>query len=515
MIEMMEYHNRALEVWRERKVQGRILIHLDAHMDFGWIADRDPLGLFDSRDVGSPFWNFKGDPAERVDIGNFIYPAIKEGMVRKFYWVVPDPVWESRRQHRAVENMLSHIVSLDPESEHRVIKGHDFMAVVLKGVPVFALPLGALPVIDEEVLLDIDTDYMVTRSVTDVAPYYMKGRELPWIWPEELAARIQERRIRAEVVTVAYSVEGGYTPLKYRYLGDVIRNLLRYPYTIANPPPNNSRMRRAFEFWHERRCHKAMDELLAVLRTEPDHAPAHYALAMICREGGEFEDFSFHFARALELNAAYRTPYNNQGLMYLARGMMGRAAKEFGDVLCAVPEETNALTGLADVFSEIGEAKVAKNLYLRSLVKDAGNAAAYSGLGRIEMEQRRFANAAHAFKKASELAPADPFPHEALGRLLAKKGMTSDAMVELKTAKRLGGDGFKLRIRLAVLYLKKRNFHKARRYFFGALNYLNVNGPAIIAGTMRRIPRNLSGSFYDIRFGRRALEKGGHIMETA
>ena len=92
-----------------------------------------------------------------------------------------------------------------------------FPAAVL-GKPVTVCSLADLPKFDESVLLDIDVDFLVIPCVS----YGESDRHsaLPWCWPEELLARLGSCRLRAELVTIAYSVEGGYTPLLWKYLGD-------------------------------------------------------------------------------------------------------------------------------------------------------------------------------------------------------------------------------------------------------------------------------------------------------
>jgi hypothetical protein len=67
------------------------------------------------------------------------------------------------------------------------------------------------------VLLDIDTDYCIVDRVYTESD---GPRRLPWCWPEELIRRLQARGIVADMVTIPYSVDGGYTPLKWKYLGD-------------------------------------------------------------------------------------------------------------------------------------------------------------------------------------------------------------------------------------------------------------------------------------------------------
>ena len=42
-IVMMENHDDAYYAWQKAGLRDRVLVHVDAHMDFGWIAERDPV----------------------------------------------------------------------------------------------------------------------------------------------------------------------------------------------------------------------------------------------------------------------------------------------------------------------------------------------------------------------------------------------------------------------------------------------------------------------------------------
>jgi hypothetical protein len=83
---------------------------------------------------------------------------------------------------------------------------------------------GSLPLITEKVLLDIDVDYLVVPKACHSSDQH---RGLPWCWPDALVAGLEARGIRAELVTIAYPVEGGFTPLKWKYLGDELARRLK------------------------------------------------------------------------------------------------------------------------------------------------------------------------------------------------------------------------------------------------------------------------------------------------
>ena len=115
-IRTMEDHVQAYDTWKAAGVRDRILVHIDGHLDFDWIADRSPEELLAAGSSAEldrlltqvSAWNLDGrSPRERVTSANFIYPAIRDGLVREFFWVMPDPLWaQSKRRviRRGLEN---------------------------------------------------------------------------------------------------------------------------------------------------------------------------------------------------------------------------------------------------------------------------------------------------------------------------------------------------------------------------------------------------------------------------
>jgi len=95
---LMENHNDALLWWRKTEQKNRILVHIDSHFDFAWITDKDPQEILNAKTLSdfkasakeNLFWNLSNKKKDELThIGNYIYPAIKENIVREFYWVVP------------------------------------------------------------------------------------------------------------------------------------------------------------------------------------------------------------------------------------------------------------------------------------------------------------------------------------------------------------------------------------------------------------------------------------------
>src|SRR3989442_15151426 len=102
---MMEDHDGAYYAWKQAGFSGRTLLHIDAHIDWAWIGDKDPRALVRARSLAQVesmlkercLWNLSDrKPDDLVHIGNYIYPALNEGIVNDFYWVVPDSLVRRR-----------------------------------------------------------------------------------------------------------------------------------------------------------------------------------------------------------------------------------------------------------------------------------------------------------------------------------------------------------------------------------------------------------------------------------
>ena len=200
-VSRMENHDQAYYVWRDAGVKHRVLVHIDAHHDMWWIKDQ-----------------------ATITIANFICPALKQDLVREVIWVVPDATFESATSRESVRKQLREILQNYPASSRTpVVEEHRITATVL-GKKLSICALRWLPAPGESVLLDIDVDYLVIPRVCSESD---RHDSLPWRWPNELLGQL--RGISSDLVTVVYSVEGGYTPLRWKYLGDELVLRLKTP----------------------------------------------------------------------------------------------------------------------------------------------------------------------------------------------------------------------------------------------------------------------------------------------
>lgn len=478
---VMENHDEAYRVWRQAGVRRRVLVHIDAHHDMWWKSDATP-----------------------VHIANFLCPALREDLVRELYWVVPDASWQTPRARRAILRHLREITKDYPGRRQPVrLDGNQASTQVL-GKPLRVCSLPSLPRLAEPVLLDIDVDFLVIPHVSHGV--YDRPGALPWCWPEDLLARLNERDLHTDLVTLAYSVEGGYTPLGWKYLGDELALRLRQPGSAGPPLQGMERLRAAAVAAHrgdqaaaEAHCREAGSLL-------PDSAAPDWHLAQLYARTDRLADARACYRRALARDPSYRTAYNGAGFVRFWEGSFDQAEQEYRRVLTLDPDDAPAHLGmglLAVRKKAWGEAET----WLRKAAERDGRLLdAYRLLGKVLARQGRHAEAISAYERSLKLglagckslteaiatggggrSPTDTGhcrTHARLARLYALQGATARAITAYRMSIAGGHDGVALRAHLAALYLKQRQWRGGLREAGQAL---------------RRIPESLGSSSHALR----------------
>ena len=218
---LMEEHYHAYFAWKSHRVQNAWCWHVDAHLDIGRTGlseerlrliknCRTPQEVLEQGALGNSYLPWGG-----LHCGNYIYPAIKEGIVGKLTWVLPPDLPEAGLLTWA-KHHLNEWFELSPQEFRSLSYEGRRVHGTLLGIPFEMGPLEALELPEEPVLLDIDVDYFLNDDGT--------------VWQEsDLFARAI-RSVPSLLTTVAYSVKGGFTPDAQRRLAkpwlenDVIRS---------------------------------------------------------------------------------------------------------------------------------------------------------------------------------------------------------------------------------------------------------------------------------------------------
>lgn len=489
-VAVMENHDRAYALWRERGEKQRLLLHLDAHHDVWWMPKP---GL--------------------VSIANFICPALKEDLVREVYWIVPDATWQTASGRRAVVRHLKAIVKGYPGPRRPIVTGADEISTAVLGKPLRVRPLAALPALEEPVLLDIDVDFLVIPRVT-----YNESderRALPWCWPEQLVERLRALGIRSDFVTIAYSVEGGFTPLEWKYLGDELALRLEAPGRAATPgaPATDeaplllamSLMRQGATLAAGRDFTRAGEACLEAARLAPESAAPSYHLARLYLEMDRIGEARECYQRALSIDPAYSTPYGNAGLKRYSERRFDDARREYQRALSLNPDDPCSRYGLARLAARDRNWSEVERLSKLAIAADPEFTDAYRVLGDSLSRQGKIEPAIAAYERSLRLALAGHKPlgepiatfvdeggraldpahgriHARLARLYETKGAMAEAASGYRIGIAAGDDGFSTRGRLARVYARQRQWAKAA----GALGSALKSIPKSIRRAYRR-----------------------------
>jgi tetratricopeptide (TPR) repeat protein len=383
-VHCVENHDGALTVWRDAAVAHRVLVHVDAHHDLygGWVDKKDPK------------------ERAKINIANFVYAALEEELVREVIWVVPDQTWATPAGRRDIVRELKSLDQGAGRKKKPVIQvEHDRIVGTVLGKRILACTVENLPALNEAVLLDIDIDYFVIPNVG------YRGIEvygsLPWCWPDQLLLKLQPRGVRTDLTTIAYSVEGDYTPLQWKYLGDELAQRLR---PAAGDLAWTDRMRDAAQAAARGDFGAAETHYLAAHRLRPEFAAPCYHLAHMCAASGRLEPGREYLRQAYELDPSYRSPYNNAGWWYLEKRRHDQARSAFARALGLDPGDAYAHLGCGLLAIQEKKWPAAEVSLRRALALDDRCVEAWRALGQVLARRRARAEAVDAYERSLKLA---------------------------------------------------------------------------------------------------------------
>jgi len=426
---LIEDHHETYYAWRERRFKKMTLVHLDAHIDFGFQEVKDvPLILHEARSLSELksqlekavlFRRKKFELENLTHIGNYIYPAIRDGIVAEFYWVIPGDICEFRKCLGLLKRLLRDLKKEDPcpvDAPPLIQPG--FIKTRLYGRPFYISSLETLPHLKRSVLLDIDTDYFVIDSLRRADAVTQITRREPWIGTDEFMRILRMKIPQPRCTTIAYSVNGGFTPMVYKTLGD--------------------RLAEGLGYW---------DQALADRLTAGDCFERF-------REAFDKKDFNEagqHFREALRLNPAYRASDNNYGPLYFQIENYRRAEKEWQGMLQVDGCDVDALAGLGKIRLARRKYREAKDYFTAALQSKADQKDSLIGLAETEFHLKHYQEAETLIEVYERLDSMQGYSRFLSGKILEKTKRPQAALAKYKEALQLGMDHVELLIRLVRL----------------------------------------------------------------
>ena len=454
---VMENHNEALAYWRRLGVKDKTLVHIDSHFDFAWITDSDPQALlslkslegFKKNSLMNPLWNLSGRAKEElVHIGNYIEPAIKEGIVGEFFWVVPDFFCSTKIRLRRLKNQIRDSLLRNPGFNTKVVTENNCLKAKIGKVNLTVCSLEALPRIESDALLDIDVDYFVNGNAL-------------WLHPDTFA-RILKQKVPRGLVTIAYSVEGGFTPIEYKFIGDYL--LALFDDSLSDTAQYRQAMDSLIKA-AEAKKNKALLEAESFLKEAfvlcPDSAAIQYHFSMLYYALGLKRPARDYYWQAVSKDGSYRTLYNNRGPVLEENSRLHSARREYEKMLELDPENFHYYARLGNIFSQKKDWGRALENYAAALRLHPRSHEAYAGRGYVFLKQKRLDEAIESFTQSLTLNPHNPYANYWIGAAYMNMKQYTQAMRSIRCA--LNNGFFTLpqaRWRLVFIYWKNKVYNR-------------------------------------------------------
>ncbi|HEX8836540.1 MAG TPA: protein kinase [Candidatus Acidoferrum sp.] len=153
----------------------------------------------------------------------------------------------------------------------------------------------------------------------------------------------------------------------------------------------------------------ALQEFQKALETYPRDAEALVGIAGVYERIGRVEDAEDHYRRAIGLRPDYWEGYQLLAEFYLRQKRVQGSIAQYRRVIDLTPDNPEAYSDLGVAYMELKDSRsyAAAEAAFRKSIQLAPNYQAYANLGLLYMDQKRYAEAAEATRKALELNDKD------------------------------------------------------------------------------------------------------------
>lgn len=455
-VHLFENHSSSLIAWRRAGVRDRILVHVDGHSDLDWLPDAAiaRLAAADPDELGGlelhPY-TLDGTTHVRFGIWNFVYPAARLGVVREYVWVVPDGTLATpQAAGDLVRRMIlgkMQMVSLD-EANTLHLDGKRIVGTVL-GLKVTICELADLPAFDEPVLLDIDLDFLTTRSgaTQEVA-------DQPWITPEALVARLRDKGLRADIATLSLSTMGGYLPPGCRWVGPAAIAALKRP---AASDGDVWKARAAAEEAAASRPETAANVWKDLVARHPADGSAWYRLARAEERGGRAAEAADARAKAIAADPVLQDAELFEADALWMNQSYAEALESYRAHRRRNPRGPFLAYGLrreAGCLMRVGRDDEAVETFRKVIALAPGHGDTHLDLGLLLRDRGDVAGAIAEFREARRILPDQAAYAMALGTTYARQGQLDAALAEIEAAVSRRPTWAQARVNLGLLMLQ-------------------------------------------------------------
>src|SRR5262249_24068340 len=135
------------------------------------------------------------------------------------------------------------------------------------------------------------------------------------------------------------SIEGGYTPLQWKHLGQELLLRLKDPHGAGSELSGMCSIRQGAKAEQRGEAGIAESKYRQALELLPKSAAAPYRLARLLASLGRIEEGRQLYEQSIGLDGSYKSAYSSGGFHYYWRGDLEDADREFQDLLNLDPNE--------------------------------------------------------------------------------------------------------------------------------------------------------------------------------
>jgi len=151
-------------------------------------------------------------------------------------------------------------------------------------------------------------------------------------------------------------------------------------------------------------------------------------LALYYQRTGDFEQALVHYKAALQRDELNLQAHNNLGYLYLGKGLLDEAAREFQRVIAIEPGYVTAHVNLSATLFRLGRFDGAAAEARQALGLDPRSADAFVNLALAQNASGQSGDAQRNLRRALELDARNPAAHYNLGRQYEAAGEAGDAL---------------------------------------------------------------------------------------
>jgi tetratricopeptide (TPR) repeat protein len=174
----------------------------------------------------------------------------------------------------------------------------------------------------------------------------------------------------------------------------------------------------------------AFDQFLALV---PEHAGAHYNLAVSLKALNRLDEAAQHYQRTILLDPSNAKAHNNLGVILSAQKRTDEALDRYKRALALQPDYANANYNYANALSGQGDTARAIEHYRRALAGKPDDAETHNNLGVALAAEDRFNEALTHYQRALTLRPSYIEAYGNLGSALEAGGRSAEAIAIYRT----------------------------------------------------------------------------------